>query len=348
MIFSRYLDSFSIESESVSSGAEAIKNIEEKPYDLVIMDWKMPEMNGMDCIRRVQALPNLEKMPKFILVSAYGREELRDEAQHMGVETYLVKPVNPSILFDGILEVFGEEIEHTTGIHMIESVGSFKGYSVLLVEDNEINQQVAEEILSDKGFEVTIANDGQEGVNTLFKSPNAFDLVLMDIQMPIMDGYKATKTIRRDERFKKLPIVAMTANAMAGDREKALGAGMNDHVAKPIDVKNLFEVLSKYVRPIEKEEQENRPAPKENHEWPEVPGIDFKEGLYRVGGKSELYRKILKKFSESQSDFFKELQIYLDNGDRESAVRLAHTLKGLAGNVGAKLDGSSQRFGVPT
>jgi CheY-like chemotaxis protein/uncharacterized protein YqgV (UPF0045/DUF77 family) len=211
---------------------------------------------------------------------------------------------------------------------------------VLLVEDNEINQQVAQELLSQAGIHVSIANDGKEGVDVLAGRPGDFDGVLMDIQMPVMDGYAATREIRKDDRFKDIPVIAMTANAMAGDREKALDAGMNDHVAKPIDVKELFDVLDRWIEvPEARREQatstsETPTAATEG--LPEITGIDTQAGIARCGGNEAVYRKILDKFRETQADAPQRIRAALADGDRATAQREAHTLKGVAGNIGAE------------
>lgn len=338
-IFCRYLESFEFDAEEAKSGAEALEKLKEaKPaYDLVLMDWKMPGLNGLDTVRRIQAEPDIPQKPRVILVSAYGREELRDEAEHLGIDTYLVKPVNPSTLLDGILETFGQGVENTTVTRGLgQNLGNFRGTHLLLVEDNEINQQVAEEILADQGITITIADNGQLGVDALLKDPDAYEAILMDIQMPVMDGYTATRTIRRDERFKELPIIAMTANAMAGDRERALEAGMNDHVAKPIDVKELFAVLSNFIKPKEGSGDINVSKEESSTDLPELEGIHQQAGLERVGGKVNLYKKILIKFRETQGETVEKIRAALNESDRDTARREAHTLKGLAGNIGAE------------
>ncbi len=214
-----------------------------------------------------------------------------------------------------------------------------RGARVLLVEDNEINQQVAEELLGQAGIEVSIANDGREGVDMLAARPEAFDGVLMDIQMPVMDGYAATHEIRKDARFKALPIIAMTANAMAGDRDKALAVGMNDHVAKPIDVAELFEVLGRWVQVPENRSMQaasaTETAPEHVEALPDLPGIDTQAGIARCGGNEAVYRKILHKFRETQAGVPQRIRAALEADDRATAEREAHTLKGVAGNIGA-------------
>jgi CheY-like chemotaxis protein len=169
--------------------------------------------------------------------------------------------------------------------------------------------------------------------------PTSFDGVLMDIQMPVMDGYAAAREIRRDDRFKDLPVIAMTANAMAGDRDKALEAGMNDYVAKPIDVTELFEVLDRWIQVLPRHRLQAASATtavsKQVDGLPDVPGLDTRSGLARCGGNRALYRKILRKFCETQAAAPQRIRAALAADERSTAEREAHTLKGVAGNIGA-------------
>ena len=224
-----------------------------------------------------------------------------------------------------------------------EALNAIRGARLLLVEDNEINQQVATELLQKEGFIVDIANDGKEGIEKAMAS--SYDAVLMDIQMPVMDGYAATKGIREKLGDKKLPILAMTASAMTSDRDKATAAGMNDHISKPIELKELFSTLVKWIEPGKRE------IPEINEKPPEItkeksdrsssalpnslPGIDIKTGLERVAGNQKLYRNLLKKFSKNQANAIEKIKDALQSQDLELATRLAHTLKGVSGNIGA-------------
>ncbi len=222
-----------------------------------------------------------------------------------------------------------------------ESFRSIQGARILLVEDNEINQQVARELLENSGFVVDIAADGQQAVEAVEKE--SYDLVLMDIQMPVMDGYESTREIRKNPQLKDLPILAMSASAMTQDRENALDAGMNDHVAKPIDLNQLFAALLKWIEPGDREIPEsirhqlgsNKNNMDSGGELPDLPGIDTRTGLTRVGGNRKSYLNLLKKFSQNQSDAVRQIKSALEDGDIERAERLAHTLKGVSGNIGA-------------
>jgi CheY-like chemotaxis protein len=273
------------------------------------------------------------------------------QAEQVGLEGFLLKPVNPSMLFDSIMEAFGEALPETSRVvqrheQEAEALKHIQGARLLLVEDNEINQQVAKEILEGAGLNVTIANNGQEAVNAV--KENNYDAVLMDVQMPVMDGYTATRAIRKYERYKELPIIAMTAHAMAGDEDKSLEAGMNGHVAKPIDPDQLFSTLLKWIKPSEKRTTTEKPVvplkPSEenkvvsiNEELPEsLPGFDLADGLKRLQGNKKLYRKLLLSFATDYSGAANDIRTALDAEDFEHTHSLVHNLKGLAGNLSAK------------
>jgi PAS domain S-box-containing protein len=353
-ILQEMLESFTFEVSVAASGPEGITGLEnaeeDKPFELVVMDWKMPGMDGIEASKRIKAHEGLNKIPAIVLVTAYGREEVIQQADEVGLEGFLLKPVNPSILFDTIIQAFGEEVPETSRIAQrreqeTESLEHIRGANILLVEDNEINQQVAKEILEGAGLKVTLAADGQEGVNAVKES--SYDLVLMDVQMPIMDGYTATREIRKDERFKELPIIAMTAHAMAGDEDKSLQAGMNGHVTKPIDPDQLFSTLQKWIKPGEKraqvkqseapaEQSESDKAVPAEDELPEsLSGFNLSDGLKRLQGNKKLYRKLLLSFATDYNAVANEIRQALDDKDFDQAHSLVHNLKGLAGNLAA-------------
>jgi CheY-like chemotaxis protein len=278
------------------------------------------------------------------------------QADEVGLEGFLLKPVSPSMLFDATMQAFGEAVPEISRITQkkeqeAEALKHIQGARLLLVEDNEINQQVAKEILESVGLNVTLANDGQEAVNAVKESN--YDAVLMDIQMPVMDGYTATKAIRkweggmRNKGEAQIPIIAMTAHAMAGDEDKSLEAGMNGHVAKPIDPDQLFSTLQKWIKPSEKRAQvkkaevpvehpESDKAVQEEDELPEsLPGFDLPAGLERLRGNKRLYRKLLLDFGTKYTETASEVREALDAKDFEHAHSLIHNLKGLAGNLEA-------------
>jgi CheY-like chemotaxis protein len=306
------------------------------------------------------------------MVTAYGREEVMQQVEQVGLDGFLIKPVSPSVLFDASMQAFGKTIPEESKVGRRDQVEAgmlehIQGAHVLLVEDNEINQQVASEILQGAGLTVSLANNGQEAVEAVQK--NEYDVVLMDVQMPVMDGYTATKTIRKWEggmrnktgkdsdlkseiqdpksKITGVPIIAMTAHAMAGDEEKSKNAGMNDHVTKPIDPDQLFSTLQKWIKPDEKrvqvqqaevpaEQTESDLAVPAEDELPEsLSGFDLADGLKRLQGNKKLYRKLLLSFATDYHAVANEIRQALDAEDFDQAHSLVHNLKGLAGNLAA-------------
>jgi CheY-like chemotaxis protein len=343
-ILVRYLQTFNFSFGEASSGENALRELEatseNDPYHLVLMDWKMSgSMDGIEAGRRIKQDSNLVTVPAIIIVSAYGREDLMQAAQESSLEGYLVKPVSASTLLDSIMRVFHiskeGDIRSTAVPAVAHTPEQICGAHLLLVEDNEINQQVAQELLKQGGISVSIASNGEDAVAAMQRE--VFDGVLMDIQMPVMNGFEATREIRKMEKFKNLPIIAMTANAMASDREAAIEAGMNDHIAKPIDPARMFAILGKWIEvpearrlsPVSKQTEHLSP------EIPDLPGIDIQAGLTHVGNNTKLYLDILQKFSVSQASVIEKIKGSMDRRELNTAVRHAHTLKGVAGNIGA-------------
>jgi len=337
------LRSFSFRVTSVDSGKAALMALAEAPtddpYKLVLMDWRMPEMDGIEASERIKNDPGLEQIPTIIMVTAYGREEVMQQASDVGLDGFLVKPVTPSTLLDTIVGTFGgrggfrkaSRKEEDWKIHTLNSI---RGARVLVAEDNEINQQVAEDLLTQAGLDVTIVSNGLEAVEKVKMA--MYDVVLMDIQMPEMDGYSATRAIRGFEA--DLPILAMTANAMAGDKEKCLEAGMNDHIAKPIDPDVLFKTLVEWIKPREGM-GEQTPAVSMSQGSVELPdsldGIDIATGLKNLNNNRKLYLKLLLDFQRDHLGDVDRINDALNSDDPEAAERVAHTLKGIAGTIGA-------------
>jgi CheY-like chemotaxis protein len=347
-------ESFTFEVCVAASGPEGIAELEaaskDKPFELVIMDWKMPSMDGIEASKCIKSHTGLSKIPAIIMVTAYGREEVMKQAEEIGLEGFLLKPVSPSMLFDVIMQAFGEAVPETSRIvkrheQEADALKHIRGANVLLVEDNEINQQVAQEILEGAGLRVSLANNGQEAIEAIYK--NEYDAVLMDVQMPVMDGYTATGKLRQDQRFKELPIIAMTAHAMAGDEDKSLQAGMNGHVTKPIDPDQLFATLQKWIKPSEKraavQKSDDSVVPSKadkavsiEAELPEsLPGFDLTDGLKRLQGNKTLYRTLLLHFAADYNEAANQIREALDAKDFEQAHSLVHNIKGLAGNLSA-------------
>ncbi|MBF0450656.1 MAG: response regulator [Candidatus Magnetomorum sp.] len=349
MIFTQNLESFSLQCKAVSSGKKAIevlKNTDE-PYDLVLLDWKMPEMDGIETAQRIIEHHAIIKKPKILMVSAYGREEVRHRAKEAGFDSFLLKPVNRSVLFNAIVDIIGDK---TQGIlykkaalqkdKSNEVLNNIRGAHILVVEDNIINQEIVNELLKENGFIVSIANNGYEAIAAIEK--NTYDLVFMDIQMPELDGLDATRCIR-EKGFNDLPIIAMTAHAMTGDREKSIKAGMNDHITKPLDPAKLYETLIRWIPERDQSDQcfPSETLPKDQKPciaFPdEIPGISIETGLSRSNNNQALYLRLLKKFHQcyTRKDL-ETLKIWIRNNETDQSAQWVHTLKGVSGNIGAE------------
>jgi len=348
-IFKEMLESFTFDVHLAASGAEALSELEsvaEQPFELVLMDWKMPGMDGIETARRIKSHPQLAIIPAIIMVTAYGREEVMRLAENVGLEGFLLKPINASVLFDAAMAAVGGRTDVGQGQRKpeddIQGLSRIAGAKVLLVEDNEINQQVAREILEGAGLVVTLADNGLKGFNAV--QAERYDAVLMDVQMPVMDGYTATGKIRawesENSARQPTPIIAMTAHAMAGDEQKSLQAGMNDHITKPIDPEQLFATLQKWIAPVDAGlplpgPQDAPPEVKEEELPDSLSGFDLTAGLKRLMGNRKLYRKLLGDFGRECREASPLLQTACTAGDLHQVDQLAHRLKGAAGNLGA-------------
>ena len=331
-----------LSSQTVESGPLAIDLVyradaDAKPFEMVFVDWQMPHMTGVELTQRIRALPLLVQ-PKVVLVTGYGREEVLASARDAGIENVLVKPVNASMLFDSVVRELGDALlqnhEPVNANSNALPLESIRGARILLVEDNELNREVATELLHDVGLVVDTAIQGQVALEML--AQNRYDLVLMDMQMPVMDGLTATRQLRTRPEFDQIPVVAMTANAMAADRAACLDAGMNDHVAKPIEPDVLFTTLLKWIPArVDPAPFQLRAAPVDAEiDLPAIEGLDTTSGLRRVVGKRAFYVSLLRRFATDQADTPKQVRAALQSGAWTDAQRMAHTLKGLAGNIG--------------
>lgn len=346
-ILSEQLAALGIHAVQADSGQAAIGEIRRAspgmPFDLVLMDLRMPGMDGLEAARRILADRDIIKHPLIFMISAFGREEIVKMAEKMGIRTFLMKPVNPELLRDTLLQAFGETAAETAAHASGKAHADVRaqGLRILLVEDNVLNQEVATEILSSAGISVEVANNGKEAVEAVAAS--VYDIVLMDVQMPVMGGYEATKRIRAIGQYKDLPIIAMTAHAMQGAREECLEAGMNDYISKPIDPDSLFLTIRKWVKPgaaVDRAPAASAAKIPGKQEEPVslpqgLPGIDIEAGLRRLGGNRKLYRKLLLDFAGAYCASFDDIDRALRQGDTALALRLIHTLKGVAGNISA-------------
>ena len=346
-----YLQSLDVRVDEAANGHEALEKVAsaDPAYDVLILDWMMPDMNGLEVARTIRVNEGEPCPSRIVLSSAFSSGDALEAPGGEFVDAFLPKPVIASQLeqiIDTVLGI-GRDTKRQRGRDKDETgaerLRSIRGARLLLVEDNEINQQVAQELLEQAGLTVDIANHGKQALKLL--ETGSYACVLMDMQMPVMDGLTATRLIREDDRFDQLPVLAMTANATMEDRARAIESGMNDHIAKPIDPKKLFDALAEWIAPTAGTVEEARSptieesAPKPSAATPEVlpklPGFEVQEGVDRVGGNISAYRRLVRKFADNQADSVKEIRVAIAAGDQELAVRTAHSLKGAAGALGA-------------
>lgn len=334
------------EANSGIMGLHLLRSVEhDEVFDLVLLDWKMDELDGLETFRAIQSGKGLEKIPEIIMLTGYDEQELLKSAGTLKIGTILTKPVLQSNLIEAILVTFGRtELTKSTSDSM-KPPAHLRGTRILLVEDNLVNQQVAKEILEMAGISITIAENGSEGIEQLLlahESDHPFDAILMDVQMPVMDGYTATTKIRQLRTFKDLPIIAMTANAMVDDQQKAFDSGMNDHLSKPIAPGKLFKVVGNWIP-----EPENMSVHQEQHRYtdeiaktsqtgmPDIYGLDTGKCLERLAGNKALYENILRTFVSYGTESVEEIRDAIIAKDQPLARRHAHSMKGAAGNIGA-------------
>jgi CheY-like chemotaxis protein/HPt (histidine-containing phosphotransfer) domain-containing protein len=336
-------ESFGLRVDTAASGEAALTRVgqadaSDAPYQLLLLDWKMPGMDGVACVQALAERSDLRHpAPVVLMATAFGREAVRQRLAELQLQVgaLLTKPATPSALLDAIGNALGQApLAPTRSVRRAEALldhrRALAGARILLVEDNAFNREVAVDLLSGIGVVTTIACDGQEALDTL--SRQRFDGVLMDVQMPVLDGYAATRALRQRLELQDMPVIAMTANAMVGDREAVLAAGMNDHISKPIVVNEMFATLAKWVK-----------ADRSGHSVDEIHGagaamqtgcIDRRCGLANTGGNEVLYGRIVELFRERESDFTQRFHAARAAGDADAAMRAAHDLKGEAGTLG--------------
>ncbi|CAK0764775.1 two-component system, sensor histidine kinase and response regulator [Gammaproteobacteria bacterium] len=344
------LRSWKFEVVEAASGPEALDCLRKaarmaQAFAMVLLDWKMPEMDGVTVVRRIHDLVDqrlLPKLPVIMMVTAYNRDQVLQEARDLRLDAVLTKPVTASRLFDGIMDTQGgarREKSSVASLDPYQPSEVIRGARILLVEDNEINQQVARETLERMGFVVVVAGDGEQALAELAAS-GPFDGVLMDVQMPVMDGLEATRRIRRDQRFADLPVLAMTAAVMARDQAECLEAGMNDHVAKPILPEQLLQTLERWIAPGKRvmpgRQDPSKALPSGADDLPDyLPGFNLGQAIQRVSGNSDLLLDLLRQFGEQFATASETLANLLDNGQHEEAACWVHKLKGVAGSLDA-------------
>lgn len=358
LVLDHMLTDLGLEVVEAANGNAALAAVEEgieqrKPFSMAFIDWVMPGMNGGALIQAIRTRFGAEA-PRLLVVSAYDIEGLRESVDSEGVQHFLSKPVLPTSLeqlFAG-LAADGRQ-EQQAGVPALQS-SSQQDIRILVVEDHPINQQLALELLRDIGTRPDLARDGKEAICMLdARAPHYYALVLMDLQMPVLDGYETTKRIRADSRYADLPIIAMTAHVTLEEREHCLALGMRGHIGKPIDPDELERVIGAYRSGAGEPQEQEKPATQEGRDssidskegnvtleamsrLPRIHGLDTQSGLGRTRGKVDLYRNLLEQFALGFESFGQQIMQFLNEGKPGDAERLAHSLKGVAASLGAQ------------
>jgi polar amino acid transport system substrate-binding protein len=345
MVLFDMLTSLGFEVTVAKNGIDAIEKYENHlkkgVFSILVVDWQMPGMDGLELVSKLKEQHEGE-IPAVLMVTAYGLDTVRKAARDKEVDGLIIKPVNPSTLYDSVNKIL-QLGKKKVASHKKQKIDSdhasvLSGKRILLVEDNEINMELAIELLKDVGVIHDCAWNGAEAIDKIKESD--YDLVLMDIQMPIMDGLTASRKIREELNKKELPVLAMTAHAMKGEREKSLAAGMNEHITKPIDPEHLYLTLRKFIAP---QSLTNPTLAIKEEQKPEldtvsfaIEGIDTASGLKRAAGKEEVYLRLLKTFVENNGNFRAKSQLLQSQNRLDETGMLLHTLAGVAGNIGIK------------
>ncbi len=346
-ILHSYLEDFSCKSvlfdplkvlEKGFSDSDIFKN--ENP-DLVILENSVSSLICIDVVKRIRSVHILDSVPVIIISDERRIKKIQMSMAEGEIDLFLTRPISQSTLHDSILRLLeGKErlvsIKEAKFPEIEKDLDTIRGARILLVEDNELNTQIAKEFLEQEGFKITTAVNGEDALNK-FIYPEDFDLILMDLQMPVMDGYKAAKLIRHKKGFEDLPILAMTADAVSGAREKVIDAGMNDYITKPFDPEDVLKALIKWIKPdsirkTEKEQVDKYVDDNADFRTLSLEGIDTESGIKRIGGNLNSYIRLLTKFTENYKDFGYQFN---NSKNEEEKLRLVHSLKGISGNIGA-------------
>ncbi|MFN3077206.1 MAG: response regulator [Alphaproteobacteria bacterium] len=336
-------------------GLAARAEMAKASFDLVFLDWRIPGTDSIELIRCVRDRADHAPLPLILMATPSEQEQARKDTEVFALEGLLTKPVMPSALLNTVLQALGHNVRKSPreqDRRRTRPQNILKGRRILLVEDNEFNQEIARAIFTDEGATVQVAGDGQAAVKAVESSSLPFDVVLMDVHMPVMDGYEATRRIRANPRHAALPILALTASALLEERERCLAAGMNDHIPKPINVPRAMVTILRWMKPLEGAGQKVGPevagpvsscvfaAPERvlTHSIPlDLPKFDIPAALQRINGNEKLLHRLLVSFAQANTDTAARVRAALDAKDVDTAFGLVHALKGSAGNLGALL-----------
>jgi len=345
MVLEEMLSSFGFNVLVARDGLEALaiynrENMAENPISLMVVDWRMPGMDGLQLVQNIKALKG-EYTPSVVMVTAFGVDMVREAAGQKLIDAYMLKPINQSSLFETISHILYKEApslvtkeDLAVGVEAFR--GALAGTKVLVVEDNEINMELSLDLLADVGIDADFATNGVEAIDKVNR--HTYEIVLMDIQMPYMDGLTATREIRKKPECRALPILAMTAHAMKGEREKSLEAGMNDHITKPIDPLLLYASICKYTgrTPIKQELNSKAETANKSEQKISITGLNTEAGLYRSGNSEKVYHKLLRSFSQKYNSLGSQIGVILDEDNTAELAALMHAFAGVAGNMGAE------------
>ena len=332
-VLCRNLESFGLRTARAENASEALSLLEdagEEGFGLLLVDWKLPDMDGISLAHAVRERLGGSPAP-IILVTAYGGVEEMVRAREAGIEFFLAKPVRKKTLYDAVVSCFG--LDRPRAMREADSdldVHGLAGMRVLLAEDNAVNQRVAMEMLATVEVEADVAANGSEAVSKALEKD--YNVVLMDLQMPVMDGISAARAIRMEKTQEELPIIAVTAHALAGDRERCLKVGMNDFLSKPLDRAALLSALRPFAGPSDETAAVDATG---EAGVPHAPGLDTMTGVARLGGDTGIYLDILGDFCSMYRDYGARISRLVSEGRRWEAKELVHALKGAAGNVSA-------------
>ena len=344
-ILEEMCNSFNFNTMAVSSPYEAIEIIKEGKFDpsILVIDYTMPELNGIELTVELKGMGLLKKRQALLMISSFGKESVINDALDAGIVDFLDKPVNPTYFYNTIYRLLNKTEFKKNSRHIVKNrVNLVKpGTNVILAEDNKINQQIVYELLIREGFDVTIANDGNEVIKLLKENEFDYQLILMDIQMPNLNGRDATKQIRASGgRYKNIPIIAMTAHALKVERRKSLNAGMNDFLTKPLEISKLFNVLSKYIDIVSVDLEKRKTGSSVSINF-----LNTTEGLKNLSGDEAFYIEILYNFLTDYKGYEKTLENLFKEEDEEDILIEAHIIKGLAATIGAtELHENTEKF----
>jgi len=344
---------FGLTTEAVNSGMQALALLRleaerGKPFDIVLMDWRMPGMDGLETARRIRADSRLLHMPAVLMVTAYGREEVLQGAEQLGLEGVLIKPITESVMFNTILDILSPRHSvqpgyKSTGVSSARHgppsrdalYAQLAGKRILVVDDNALNREVANDFLLAVGVLVDTAVDGVDALGKL--ESQDFDAVLMDVHMPRMDGLSAVREMRRQPRWRMLPVIALTAQARVEDQNASLAAGMTAHLTKPIDEGTLYRTLIGVLRVAanlnDRGQIEERGT---DDAGDSTPDFDLPATLRHLGGKTARVERLLKGFLRDFAKAPQQLDLYLRTRDMAAIAALVHTVKGSAGYFGGQ------------